>query len=129
MKLIVEDEIKASQGMKKIHETMLTFFGKTVELVNYWGPVQMGVFYLEYTYMPSQYKIVVECERGFITILVTNQVGNHFSPGILYPEARYYHFEDVDRDIYQLVNLTYRAIDRKEIQFYTHKEMQKRIKK
>ncbi len=125
MELIFEDESSANRGMKKSHEIMLNFFGNSVCLVKYWGPVQMCVFYLEYDYSPSCYKILIECERGFITISVKNQAGNRFSPWMIYPESRYYHFEDVDKDIYQLISLTHQAIMKNEIKFLTNNELRK----
>ncbi len=125
MELIFEDESSANRGMKKSHEIMLNFFGNSVCLVKYWGPVQMCVFYLEYDYSPSCYKILIECERGFITISVNNQAGNRFSPWMIYPESRYYHFEDVDKDIYQLISLTHQAIMKNEIKFLTNNELRK----
>lgn len=68
-------------------------------------------------YFINHYKIILECERGFLTINVKDQVGNIFSPWMIYPEARYYHYEDVDKDIYQLIDLTYNAIKKKEAKF------------
>jgi hypothetical protein len=129
MELIIEGESKANRGMKMSHDTLLDIFGDTVTLVKYWGPVQMCVFYLEYDYTPNQYKIIIECERGFITISVINQKGDHFSPWMIYPESRYYHFEDVDKDIYQLISLTHQAILKNDIEFFTQREVQKLTKK
>lgn len=123
MELIIKDNSKATSGMRKAHETMLNLFGEIVCLVKYWGPVQMCVFYLEYEYMPNCYKIIIECERGFITISVKDQTGRCFSPWMIYPESHYYHFEDVDKDIYQLISLTHQAIMNNEIKFFTESEM------
>lgn len=50
MELTFEGDSKAIREMKTAHETMLDFFGETIRLVQYWGPVQMCVFYLEYDY-------------------------------------------------------------------------------
>lgn len=122
MELILEGQSSANYGMKLCHKIMLEFFQDSVCLVKYWGPVQMCVFYLEYDYYPSCYKIILECERGFITILVKDQTGRHFSPWMVYPESRYYHFEDVDKDIYQLISLTHEAIKKNDIKFLTDSE-------
>jgi hypothetical protein len=122
MELIIEGDSRAISGMKLSHKIMLDFFGDTVCLVKYWGPVQMCVFYLEYDYSPSCYKIIIECERGFITISVREQTGRHFSPWMVYPESRYYHYEDVDKDVYQLISLTHQAIKKNEMKFLTDSE-------
>jgi hypothetical protein len=104
-------------GMSRADRLMRQYFGASVELVKYWGPEQMCVFYLEYKYIPLDYKIIIECERGFIIISVTNQIGEKFSPWMIYPEADYSHYEDKAEDVLQLVRLTYQAIDKKEISF------------
>lgn len=108
---------KNNGGMWLCHKTMIDAFQDSIVLKEYWGPVQMCVFYLEYEYIASHYKIILECERGFLTIKVIDKVNMIFSPWMIYPEARYYHFEDKDEDIYQLINLTYRAIKNKELKF------------
>lgn len=123
MELIIEGESKANHGMKISHKLMLEFFEDTVCLGKYWGPVQMCVFYLEYDYSPSCYKIILECERGIITILVKDKAGRYFSPWMVYPESRYYHFEDVDKDVYQLISLTHQAIMKNDIKFLTDSEV------
>jgi hypothetical protein len=89
----------------------------------------MCVFYLEYDYSPSRYKIIIECERGFITISVKDQAEKQFSPWMIYPESRYYHFEDVDKDILQLISLTHQAIKKNEIKFHTESEVRELSKK
>lgn len=129
MELIIEGDSKATRGMKMAHETMLDFFGETICLAKYWGPVQMCVFYLEYDYSPSRYKIIIECERGFITISVKDQAEKLFSPWMIYPESRYYDFEDVDKDIFQLISLTHQAIKKNEIKFFTDSEIRELSKK
>lgn len=53
-----QDNQKSIDGMRKCHKTMLNIFKKDIELVNYAGPVQMCVFYLEYNYFPYKYKII-----------------------------------------------------------------------
>lgn len=123
MELIIKGESIDNHGMKLSHKLMLDFFEDTVCLVSYWGPVQMCVFYLEYDYSPSCYKIIIECERGFITISVKNQDGRCFSPWMVYPESRYYHSEYVDKDVYQLISLTHQAIKKNDIKFLTDSEV------
>lgn len=105
------------QGMRRADRLMRDYFKDSVELVKYGGPVQMCVFYLEYDYLPLNYKIVIECERGVITICVNNQEGQSFSPRMIYPEAKYYHYEDKPEDVAQLVKLTHQAIVKREIIF------------
>lgn len=104
-------------GMKCVHDYMNQIFGETVELISYYGPVQMCVFWFEYMYLPQNYKIRVECERGFIQIELINEDGKKFSPGMIFPEARYYHFEDRKDDVHQLIELSYKAIVENKIVF------------
>jgi len=110
MKLILEDESISANSMRNCHKIMLDIFGDDVELVDYWGPVQMCVFYLEYKYSPDDYKIIMECERGFIVIEVQDKVGNVFWPFMIFPQANYFHYADVEKDVLQLVELTHKAI-------------------
>ena len=44
MELILEDESTSANSMKNCHKIMLDIFGSDVQLVEYWGPVQMCVF-------------------------------------------------------------------------------------
>lgn len=44
---------------------------------------------------------------------------------MLYSQARYYHYEDVDKDIEQLIKLTYNAITKKEIKLLAPSEIRK----
>ena len=120
----LEGAAKNHQGMSRFDNIMNQTFGKDVVLTTYYGPVQMCVFGLEYEYIPRKYMIKAECERGFITIEVINQKGLKFCPWIIYPESRYYHFEDKISDIKQLIELTYKAIINDEIVFVDKKEMQ-----
>ncbi len=117
MELVLDGDTRRNRGMRICHETMLKNFKNTVTLVNYGGPVQMCVFYLEYEYSKKPYKIILECERGFLTIEVEDQAGNVFFPGMIYPGARRHYFEDMDEDIEQLVQLTYRAFEKNEVRF------------
>lgn len=81
-------------------------------------------FYLEYSYLPSNYKIIIECERGVIDISVTDEVGKIFSPWMIYPGANYYHYEDKISDVCdveELVRLMHQAI-RKRKQFFLMKK-------
>lgn len=123
MELLLEGESKSIEGMKQCHKTMIKIFKEDIELVNYWGPVQMCVFYLEYHYVPYQFKIILECERGFLTLTVKNLEENSFSPWMTFPEARYYHYVDVDKDIFQLIQLTDKAIKEKKIVFHSSNEV------
>ena len=120
----LEGAAKNHQGMSQFDSIMNQTFGNDVALVSYYGPVHMCVFGLEYEYIPGKYKIKAECERGFITIEVNNEKGLKFYPWIIYPESRYYHFEDRKRDVMQLIELTYKAIIEDEIVFMDGKEMQ-----
>lgn len=110
MELILEDESISAKNMKNFHKIMLDIFGSDVQLVEYWGPVQMSVFYLEYHYLPCDYKIIMECERGFIVIEVQNKAGDVFWPLMIFPKANYFHYADVEKDVRQLVELTHKAI-------------------
>ena len=120
----LEGAAKNHQGMSQFDSIMNQTFGNAVALVSYYGPVQMCVFGLEYEYIPRKFKIKAECERGFITIEVNNEKGLKFYPWIIYPESRYYHFEDRKEDVIQLIELTYKAIKDDEIVFMDEKERQ-----
>jgi len=85
----------------------------------------MCVFYLEYIYISLNYKIVIECERGAIVIEVRDEEGKRFSPWMIYPNTFYTQWEDRLRDIEELIELTYRAIDKEEIMFLTDEEIRK----
>lgn len=135
MEMELEGKAHDSPGMNTADRFMRKYFRNSIELVKYWGPVQMCVFYLEYEYKPLHYKIRIECERGFIVITAENQNGEIFSPWMIYPEADGYHFEDRPEDVQQLVKLTHRAIAKQEIFFSRtanlealRKEMAKRNK-
>lgn len=121
----LEGAAKNHHGMSQFDCIMNQTFGNDVVLLSYYGPVQMCVFGLEYEYIPGKYKIKAECERGFITIEVINEKGLKFYPSMIYPESRYYHFEDRKKDVMQLIELTYKAIKDDEIVFMDEKEMQK----
>lgn len=110
--------------MSQFDSIMNQTFGNDVVLLSYYGPVQMCVFGLEYEYIPGKYKIKAECERGFISIEVINEKGLRFYPSMIYPESRYYHFEDRKEDVIQLIELTYKAIKDDEIVFMDEKERQ-----
>ncbi len=122
MELVLNTENQSGRGMQYINDTMKRIFKDTVVLENYWGPVQMCVFNLEYHYLPKNYIITFECERGVLVVEAKDPEGRRFSPGMIYPEANYYHYEDVDRDIDQLVSLTYKAIRNQEATFLTDDE-------
>ncbi len=119
----LEGAAKEYRGMSRFHHIMNLTFGETAHLESYYGPVQMCVFGLEYEYTPKNYRIKVECERGFITVEVINEKGLKFSPWMIYPESRYYHFEDRENDVKQLVELTYKAIIDNEIIFMNENEI------
>ncbi|MBP3468022.1 MAG: hypothetical protein J6K26_00695 [Lachnospiraceae bacterium] len=121
----LEGAAKNHQGMSQFDSIMNQTFGNNVVLLSYYGLVQMCVFGLEYEYIPGKYKIKAECERGIITIEVINEKGLKFYPSMIYPESRYYHFEDRKRDVMQLIELTYKAIINDEIVFMDEKERQK----
>ncbi len=97
MELILEEKSISANSMRNCHKIMLDIFGEDVELVEYWGPVQMCVFYLEYHYSPRDYKIIMECERGFIVIEVQDKAGNVFWPLMVFPKANYFHYADVEK--------------------------------
>ena len=128
MELILETNSTSALEMKNAHNTMLEVFRDLIKLENYYGPVQMGVWGLEYSYVLEQYKICIECERGFITITVKNDVDERFYPSLIYSEADYYHFADNKKDVFQLIDLTHKAISEKEIIFFSSEEILRRNK-
>lgn len=117
LELLLETNSPSACAMKNVHKIMLEVFKDLVCLENYYGPVQMGVFGLEYSYLPQKYKICIESERGIITIMVKNDENQVFYPNMIYSEADYYHCADDKKDVFQLIELTYKAIVEKEIIF------------
>ena len=61
-------------------------------------------------YSPDDYKIIMECERGFIVIEVQDKAGNVFWPFMIF-WANYFHYADVEKDVLQH-RLTHKAIKR-----------------
>lgn len=122
MELLLETNSSSALAMKNAHKTMLEIFQDLISLEKYYGPVQMGVFGLEYSYLPEKYKICIESERGIITIMVKNDENKFFYPSMIYSEANYYHFADNKKDVFQLINLTYKSIIKKEIIFLSSEE-------
>ena len=122
MELILETDSSSAKAMKNAHKTMLEIFQDGICLEKYYGPVQMGVFGLEYIYLPKKYKICIESERGIITIMVKNDENKFFYPSMIYSEANYYHSADNEEDVFQLINLTYKSIIKKEIIFLSSEE-------
>ena len=122
MELILETDSSSAKAMKNAHKTMLEIFQDGICLEKYYGPVQMGVFGLKYIYLPKKYKICIESERGIITIMVKNDEDKFFYPSMIYSEANYYHSADNKKDVFQLINLTYKSIIKKEIFFLSSEE-------
>lgn len=89
--------------LQRVDNLMKEVFGNTVQLVEYYGPVQMCVFGLTYIYLPTNEKIVFECERGAITVRLVEKPGNEHYPGEQFKESRYTHWEDNDHDLQELV--------------------------
>ena len=108
---------KRKPSMGTIHDRMLEAFGDDIRLTLCWGPVQMCVYEIGYTYVPKDYSIVWECDRGILAVTVKNKEGKRFWPSMIYPEAEYYHYEDVKKDVAQLLDLLIRAIKNDEIVF------------
>ncbi len=129
VELIFEKENSSTLEMKNAHNTMLDVFEELVRLEKYFGPVQMGVWGLEYSYLLEKYKICIESERGFITIKVKNDKNDIFYPSLIYSEANYYHFADVEKDVFQLIYLTKKAIVENEIKFLSIEELNRHNEK
>lgn len=127
--LILEENTISAKNMRNVHNTIMKRFGSDeLKLTNHGGPVQMSVFSLEYHYIPKDYLITFECERGFLVIIVEDKNDNYFWPSMIYPEADYFHYADVKKDIAQLVDLTYKAIKENEIVFQTDRKLDKIFK-
>lgn len=117
MELKLDSNSKSAQDMKKCHKLMKLHFGKEIVLVNYYGPVQMGVFGLEYQYLPESLTLYIESERGIITLKTVNQTKKTFYPSMIFQETDYYHMSDSEKDIEQLIILTHKAIKEQLITF------------
>lgn len=129
MELLFKEENPSTLEMKNAHNMMLEVFADMVRLENFFGPVQMGVWVLEYIYLSEKYKIRLESERGFITIKVRNDKGDIFYPSLIYIEAEYFHFADKEKDVFQLIALTKKAITENEIVFLSNEEIARRNKR
>jgi len=129
MELLFQKENASTLEMKNAHNTMLKVFEGLVRLENYSGPVQMGVWELEYRYLLEKYKIFIESERGFITIKVKNEKGDIFFPSLIYGEADYFHFADKEKDVFHLIDLTKKAISENKIIFFSTEEIRTRNKR
>lgn len=125
MKFDINTVTESDYRMKLYHDTMVKFFKEDLELDNYWGPAQMCCFYLEYEYSPQKYKMILECQRGVITLDVKNQEGNTFSPWMIFQEARQQHSLYSDQDIYKLIGLTHKAIKEQTIIFLSNEKLAK----
>lgn len=123
MELSIKDNTKSSISMRFCNQIMFEVFQDSIELKEYFGPVQMGVFNLEYKYLTNDYKIIIDSGRGFITLTVKNKNGGIFSPWMIYPESRYFHFADVKENVYQLIELTFNAINESKIVFLSTTEI------
>ncbi len=123
MQIHFETDSASTLEMKNAHNTMLTTFKDLIILENYYGPFQMDVWGLKYSYLLESYKISIECERGFITIKVINDANEWFTPSLIYSEAKYSHFADIEKDVFQLIELTHKAITENEIVFYPSQEI------
>lgn len=123
----LEGKAANHSGMRHVHHYMNQIFGETAELISYYGPDQMCVFELEYAYLLQRYTIKIECERGFIVIAIIDEDGRKFSPWMIFPESRYFHFEDRESDICQLIELSYKAIVENKIVFMSDEERRRAL--
>ena len=77
MELILEDDSTSAKSMKIAIKSCWIFLVTMFSLSNI-GACSNVCFYLEYHYLPYDYKIIMECERGFIVIEVQNKAGDVF---------------------------------------------------
>lgn len=117
MELNIRAKTSSEREKLNAHRIMQEIFGADIRLDYHYGPVQMDVWGLDYTYLPNDCKICIECERGAVVITVRNDKGEVFSPTMAYPEAKYTHWADVEADVLQLVTLTHKALVDDEIRF------------
>mgnify|MGYP004463071977 FL=1 len=125
MELMIEDSSIAALEMKNAHKIMLDVFQDSVCLEKYHGPSPMSVFGLEYNYISENYKIIIESERNIIVLMVKNNENELFYPSMIYKKARYYHYSDSEKDVFQLIDLTYKSIIKQKIIFLSNEEINK----
>ena len=89
--------------LNKVDDLMKKEYGEKVTLLEHYGPVQMCVFGLTYRYLPTNERIMFECERGAITVKLIGLEGKVYYPSEYFEKSRYTHWEDQDEDLLELV--------------------------
>lgn len=97
--------------LQRVDDLMKKRFGKKVELLETYGPVQMCVFGLTYKYIENDNLIIFECERGVITVALVDTKGKKYYPSEYFKESDYYHYQDKNEDLCELVDSIKQLID------------------
>ena len=112
-KFEVEGGIEMDKKLQRVDDFMIKRFGDKVKLLETYGPVQMCVFGLTYKHIESDSLIIFECERGFITVALVDTEGKKSYPSEYFEESKYFHFEDKDEDLCELIDSIERLIKQK----------------
>lgn len=99
--------------LQRVDNFMTKSFADRVKLLETYGPVQMCVFGLTYKLIDSDYLIVFECERGYITVALVDTDGQKYYPSEYFKESKYFHYEDKEEDLCELVDSIERLIKHK----------------
>ena len=99
--------------LQRVDDFMIKRFAEKVKLLETYGPVQMCVFGLTYKHIESDSLIIFECERGCITVALVDTEGKKYYPSEYFKESKYFHYEDKDEDLCELVDSIERLIKQK----------------
>ena len=64
-------------------------------------------------HIKSDSLIIFECERGIITVALVDTDGKKYYPSEYFKESNYFHYEDKDKDLCELVDSIERLINQK----------------
>lgn len=98
--------------LQRVDDLMKKRFAEEVKLLETYGPVQMCVFVLTYKHIKSDSLIIFECERGYITVTLVDADGKNHYPRDYFEGSNYYHYEDKDEDLCELVDSIERLIEK-----------------
>ena len=99
--------------LQRVDNLMTYRFGDRIKLLETYGPVQMCVFGLTYKFVEKDWLIIFECERGCITVALVDTDGKKYYPSEYFKESKYFHYEDKDEDLCELVDSIEKLIRQK----------------
>lgn len=63
-------------SMEYVNRNLINLFGDDIKFIECWGPEQMHCFYMEYVYLPKNYRIIFQGERGYPEFHIRNEDGD-----------------------------------------------------